>query len=554
MDLTEFKSGDNDPHKKQWLSVCGWTGRFNTVEADVYLNLPPGTPGPTGPTGATGAVGPPGASSSIYQYRSDTTVGPPPANARFRWNNATQRLSTQIYIARIDSLAIDNSVFLGLVRAGDNIIIQDANVSADFQIFDALGPGIPSAGYFTFNVALSSSGGAGTTNLPNNHACAIILQAEGSPGPAGPAGATGATGPPGATGAGATGADGPTGPAGVQGPQGPDGATGATGVGATGAAGPTGPAGADGATGATGLTGPVGATGPQGVIGSTSSTGVAGPTGLTGATGLTGGFGPPGATGAAGATGLTGLTGATGLTGLTGATGLTGPAGPTGPQGINGLTGATGSVGSTGLTGATGTSGSVGATGVGTVGATGPTGIQGPTGLTGATGAAGGAGTMLGYAHIPVSATTNSTVLSGTKAYWYIIWITGSTTLANVNLYMTSGSDTMRVGVYRGKTANSATTVLCGQTASVIPTGANYYQWPLTVVGGQNLSFTNEFVTIGFHSNGSTNVFLQGPASIADPSLNYNNSSNYVASGFPSTLASVAVLSNITTRIAFTFS
>ena len=112
----------------------------------------------------------------------------------------------------------------------------------------------------------------------------------------------------------------------------------------------------------------------------------------------------------------------------------------------------------------------------------------------------------------------------------------------------------MRVGVYRGKTANSATTVLCGQTASVIPTGANYYQWPLTVVGGQNLSFTNEFVTIGFHSNGSTNVFLQGPASIADPSLNYNNSSNYVASGFPSTLASVAVLSNITTRIAFTFS
>ena len=378
--------------------------------------------GADGAVGATGAVGPAGASSSIYRYRSDATVGPPPAAGSFSWNNATQILSTQIYIARIDSQATDNTIFLGLVRAGDNIVFQDLNSAGDFQVWDALAPGVASPTFYTFNVSLASSGGTGTTNLPDFHACAVIMQAEGSPG----------------------------------------------------------------------------ATGMQGEVGATGSTG------------------------------------------------------PGGSSGGVGATGSTGPVGSSGGVGATGSTGPVGSSGG--VGATGPVGSTGSSGGVGATGAAGSSTAGLGFSHIPICMTTATTILSGTKSYWYIIWVTGGTTLSNVNFYLTSGSDTARVAVYRGKTANSATTVLCGQTAATIPVGGGYYQWSLVLVAGQSLSFTNEFITVGFHSQGSTNTFLQGPASISDPALAYNNSSNFAAGGFPATLASVAVFSNLTTRLAFTFS
>jgi hypothetical protein len=229
------------------------------------------------------------------------------------WNNATQISATQININHINSDGVDVDIFLGLIKTNDVIIIQDKNLSDNFQKFTVSATPTMLTNYITVPVTLTSSGGTGTTNFANASAIIVAIISTGIVGPTGPAGATGPTG--------ATGA---TGPVGLTGATGPAGATG-----------PTGPTGADST-----VPGPTGATGPAGVTG---------PTGPTGAASTV--PGPTGATGPAGASGIDGATGATGPTGPAGTNGATGATGPTGPAGTNGATGATGPTGATGAAG-----------------------------------------------------------------------------------------------------------------------------------------------------------------------------------------------------------
>jgi hypothetical protein len=164
------------------------------------LGLLVGADGQPGAAGVSGANGINGQSSSYYSYQADNGVDP--STGHISWSNfASQINSIYIRVNHINKDGVDIDIFLNLVQQEDTLIIQDANVSANFQEWLVSGTPIPNtgSGYIEYPVTLISSGG--TTNFANNHQ---IILATIMPGPQGPQGPTGNTG--------ATGAIGPTGP------------------------------------------------------------------------------------------------------------------------------------------------------------------------------------------------------------------------------------------------------------------------------------------------------------------------------------------------------
>jgi hypothetical protein len=202
---------------------------------------------------------------------------PPIASGKVRWNAVNTTTATKLYVSVLDDVGDDLEILLGNLGAGDTLIIQDQNTSANKQEWDITGATVTTGLMVEYDVSLSS-GSFDFATLANNHPILLIAYAVGPQGPTGP-----------------------------QGPQGIQGIQGATGD--TGPVGPTGPQGIQGIQGATGDTGPVGPTGPQGI---------------------------QGIQGIQGDTGPQGVQGIQGIQGATGATGDTGPVGPTGPQGASG--------------------------------------------------------------------------------------------------------------------------------------------------------------------------------------------------------------------------
>lgn len=144
---------------------------------------PTGATGPTGSTGATGPTGPPGsagASSSYYQYQADN--GATPITGHISWSNfGTQTSSTYIRVNHIDQIGIDIDVFLNLIQQGNQLIIQDANVSANYQTWLVSGTPIPNtgSGYAQFPITLVASGGA--SNFTNNHQIILAVVSSAPP-------------------------------------------------------------------------------------------------------------------------------------------------------------------------------------------------------------------------------------------------------------------------------------------------------------------------------------------------------------------------------------
>jgi hypothetical protein len=173
--------------------------------------------GPTGPTGAassvagpTGPTGAKGTSSSLFLYRANTAATSGyPGDGDLLWNNATQISATQLNVSHLTDDGTDIDIFLALLDAGEQIVVQSQSVSGDFQIWNISGaptninPGAANS-YWTFPVTLDSSGGTGTTNFSNTQALflALVNGVTGPTGPGGPTGHTGAsiTGPTGPTG------------------------------------------------------------------------------------------------------------------------------------------------------------------------------------------------------------------------------------------------------------------------------------------------------------------------------------------------------------------
>jgi hypothetical protein len=278
-------------------------------------------------------------------------------------------------------------------------------------------------------------------------------------------------------------------------------------MGNTGPVGPTGSTGLQGATGPTGIQGLTGATGmqgPQGVQGVTGATGMIGATGPQGTTGPTGAIGQQGIQGP---TGAVGATGATGVTGANGSDGMTGPTGPQGFQGLSGPQGNTGPIGPTGLSGIDGVTGPTGAQGVpgptGQIGATGPTGATGPQGPAGPPGSA-GSGTWL---PLPGLFDASQTILPNSWSYYFNAVVPQTMTVSQVLMWSDSGSDPLRIAIYRGAASASGPnngSVLVGQGIASGVSGPKVFD--LVVEPGQNLDFSaGEPVCIGFAQGGTTN-------------------------------------------------
>jgi hypothetical protein len=153
-------------------------------------------------------------------------------------------------------------------------------------------------------------------------------------------------------------------------------------------------------------------------------------------------------------------------------------------------------------------------------------------------------------------ANATTTITSGTKSYWFIALIHETTTISGFSAYITAGSDTMRVGIYRGylRASTSDTITLVGQSASGAPfAGLPYMRRAITAVAGQSLVFApGDYMTIGFHSQGTTNGFVASPASGSLlTEISYNSSTNYAATGFPATMTPTSILSGNAQRICF---
>jgi hypothetical protein len=144
---------------------------------------------PYGPTGPTGENGADGQSSSYFDYQADN--GATPSTGHISWSNfAAQTGSTYIRVNHINQDGVDIDIFLNLVQQENSLIIQDKNVSANFQRWLVSGPPIPNTGanYVEYPVTLTSSGGS--SNFANNHE---LILATIVPGPRGPTGPTGPT-------------------------------------------------------------------------------------------------------------------------------------------------------------------------------------------------------------------------------------------------------------------------------------------------------------------------------------------------------------------------
>jgi hypothetical protein len=147
---------------------------------------------------------------------------------------------------------------------------------------------------------------------------------------------------------------------------------------------------------------------------------------------------------------------------------------------------------------------------------------------------------------------------AGIKSYWYIMRIITTTTISGYSTYLTAGTDNLRVAIYRGyinQAGATGTITLCGQSSGGTPTiGIPYHTRSITVISGQNLTFTaGEYITVAFHSNGSSSVFYAIPDGISNYGIAYTTTTNYATSGFTgaTTLDYTSANSTLATRICF---
>jgi hypothetical protein len=170
----------SNPSSGQTYSYAGQQWEYNGVAWDKTTGSGSGPTGPTGPqgnTGATGAQGEPGQSSNYYSYKVHTTTQTPPTgNGEIRYNNATQTSSTILYLDHLDNNGDDIDIFLSLLKQNDNLIIQDASDSNNYQTWRInSAPTVILNDYTSIPVTGITSAGTGTSGFANNHQVLFIV-------------------------------------------------------------------------------------------------------------------------------------------------------------------------------------------------------------------------------------------------------------------------------------------------------------------------------------------------------------------------------------------
>ena len=122
------------------------------------------------------------------------------------------------------------------------------------------------------------------------------------------------------------------------------------------------------------------------------------------------------------------------------------------------------------------------------------------------------------------------------------------------------GSDFCHFGIYRGYlkfgigTNPGLNMTLVGQSASsvLLTTGLPYNRVPITVIGGQSLSFiAGTYLTIAFHTSGSSNTFICSPLGVSSGGLCYTSVANYATTPFPSSVSNSIISTSPTVRVCF---
>ncbi len=135
--------------------------------------------GTKGDPGDPGPPGPPGGSSSVFFYKIDAqgTNQSDPGSGKLRYNAANQLAATTLYVDWLTTDGFDAHLFFELVNVPRQIVIQDKDLSVNYQVWDLTGPAINHPDWFEVPVAFVSSNGNAT--FSNNHNVAVLLVAEG---------------------------------------------------------------------------------------------------------------------------------------------------------------------------------------------------------------------------------------------------------------------------------------------------------------------------------------------------------------------------------------
>lgn len=105
-----------------------------------------------------------------WRFSTNTDTGTDPGNGRFRYNNASPILITEIALDDNDRSGFDVGNVTGLLLAGDRIYVQQKNTASNAQLFEVTGSAIDDVGFFTIPVSAIAVG-----DLPDNNAdCAVV--------------------------------------------------------------------------------------------------------------------------------------------------------------------------------------------------------------------------------------------------------------------------------------------------------------------------------------------------------------------------------------------
>jgi hypothetical protein len=96
------------------------------------------------------------------------------------WDNVVQILASNLVFSHLTSNGIDVDLFLGFLKTGDSVILQDASNSNNYQkwVLSANPTTVPNTSV-TCPVILTTSSGTGTTGFANNHNLIVVLQSVG---------------------------------------------------------------------------------------------------------------------------------------------------------------------------------------------------------------------------------------------------------------------------------------------------------------------------------------------------------------------------------------
>lgn len=149
---------------------------------------PAGPSGPQGIQGPSGPTGPAGSSSSIYDYRFNTTNTPPPSSGQLRTNTTAASDTTALYISYSQQASgVNIAPLLRNITTDDQLTIQDKTDSTQYADYIATGDAIdyPASSYVEVPVAYQASQGAAKANqdILLFHSMVGAQGPQGDPGP-----------------------------------------------------------------------------------------------------------------------------------------------------------------------------------------------------------------------------------------------------------------------------------------------------------------------------------------------------------------------------------